>query len=71
MVALLATAQVPPHVRDLLDVGLIMAVNLAVRLPLPETNNWVVPLVESAKPSPPVTLQKWKEKPAAELAVIL
>ncbi len=68
---MLATVQVPPHVRDLLDVGLILAVNLAVTLPLPETNNWVEFFVESAKPSPPVTLQIRKEKPAAELALIL
>ncbi len=72
IVALVAMAQLLlPHVRVAVVVDLMIAVNPAVRLPLPDTVSCVDFCVELDSPSAPLTLHIWKEKPAAALAVIL
>ncbi len=66
IVAFVAIAQLLlPQVTAVVVGGLIMVVNLAVTLPLPETNSLVGFCIELDTPSPPLTLQIWKEKPAA------
>ena len=72
IVALVAMAQLlVPHVRVAVVVGLMMALNPAVRLPLPDTVSCVGFCVELDTPSGPFALHSWKEKPAAALARIV